>query len=212
MVNIAVVSSIYGGFDDYPDPPPQTIPCDWIMVTDDPRYPPPPWRHVYEPRPHLRPSFASKVARARPDLYTGADVLIWMDGNVVIHDPTFISWALDLLGDASLAALSTQHARTGMRDEADVASRIPKYDGQPVKRQAEHYIAEGFPDGWGRWWTGVMVRTRDCPDFGSLWLTEMARWSCECQVSLPYVLWKMGLRPAGGEAGPACISTRPHLR
>ena len=43
---------------------------------------------------------------------------------------------------------------------------------------------------------GLIVSTRECPNFGDAWLTEMARWSCECQISLPYLLWKYGLWPA----------------
>ncbi len=66
---------------------------------------------------------------------------------------------------------------------------------QPVVARAEHYRAEGFPPGWGIWWAGLMIRRRDCPNFGDPWLTEMARWSCKCQVSLPSVLRKMNLWP-----------------
>jgi len=209
MTTVAVISSIYGGYDHFPEVPLQDIPAEWVMVTGQPAGCPPPWTVVYEPRPHLGPSFASKVARARPDLYSDADVLIWMDGNVVIRDSTFITWCLDLLSDADLAAIDTTQRRAGILEEAQIASRIPRYAGQPVIAQAEHYLAEGFPD-TARWWTGVMVRRRGCPDFGSPWLAEMARWGCECQISLPYILWKMGIKPAGTQEGPTCITTRAH--
>lgn len=211
MKKVAVISSIYGDFDTMIPPADQDMPCEWIMITDR-RQECPPWRVTVEPRPHLRPSFAGKVARARPDLYSDADILIWADGNLRIHSSGFVSWCVAQLGEAPLAAKDTRAERAGMRDEANVAAAMWKYEGQPVKQQAEHYIAEGFPDDWGRWWTGLIVRTRDCPNFGDAWLTEMARWSCECQISLPYVLWKYGLWPAPMPVTGEHFTIRPHAK
>ena len=194
--SVAVVSSVYGGFDVPHAPPEQDIPCEWVMVTDTTGWPSP-WREVVEPRPQMCPRLAAKVAKCWLERYSDADVLIWIDGNVQIHDAGFASWCLSCLGGAPLAQFDSSPVRTGIREEAAVAAGMAKYAGQPVWQQAEAYIADGHPDNWGNWWSGLIVRRRDCPDFGTGWLAEMTRWGCECQISEPYVLRQTGLRPAG---------------
>ena len=140
---------MYGDFDTMIPPADQDMPCEWVMVTDR-RQECPPWQVVVEPRPRLRPSFAGKVARARPDLYSDADILIWADGNLQIHSSSFVSWCVAKLGEAPLAAKDTRTEGAGMRDEANVAATMGKCEGQPVQKQAEHYIADGFPDDLGQ--------------------------------------------------------------
>jgi hypothetical protein len=208
---VAVITSIYGGVDEPCVPAEQDIPCEWVLVTDQ-HDAPLPWRVVTEPRPHLGANFASKIARARPDLYSDADILIWADGSLAIHSGAFVSSMVAGLGDDPLGAFESLRHRDSLRDEARVASTMAKYAGQPVTAQAEHYHAEGFPPGWGIWWTGLMIRRRDCPNFGDPWLTEMARWSCECQVSLPYVLRKIGLQPKSLPGPSPHVTIREHIR
>lgn len=193
MPSIAVVSSIYGDHDQPAIPPAQDVDCEWVMVTDQPEVPPP-WRVVYEPR-ELYPRLAAKVAKCRPDMYTDADILIWIDGNVVIDTPDFVSWCVSQLDGGGQLAQHHSTNRTSLILEAQVAAGMPKYFTVPVVRQAESYVADGYPDDWGVWWTGLMVRTSDCPDFGTPWLAEMVRWTPEDQVSQPPTLHAMGLRP-----------------
>jgi hypothetical protein len=191
---IAVITSVYGGFDTLKVPAAQGCDCDWIVVSDIPLSCPP-WRPVVEPRPHMRPSMAGKVARACPEYYSDADVLIWVDGNVTLKRG-LVPEVTEALGDAPLAAFSTSNERPGgITEEAAVAARLPKYAGQLVARQAAAYHAAGMPADWGVWWTGLRVQSRQCPPFGEAWLAEMARWSCECQVSFPYACWRAGVQP-----------------
>jgi hypothetical protein len=193
-MSVAVISSIFGGYDQPLAPVAQDMPCDWVMVTDQPLQCEP-WKVVVEPRPQLHPRLAAKVAKANPEQYSDADVLIWVDGNLRIESPDFVRWCVDSLGDEDLA----QHhsvERASLLAEASVASGMPKYDGLPVWEQARHYIADGHPVDWGVWWTGLMVRAADCPAFGDAWLAEMVRWTYEDQISEPYVLLRAGLRPA----------------
>jgi hypothetical protein len=208
---VAVITSIYGGVDEPCTPAEQDTSCEWVLVTDQ-YHAPPPWRLVTEPRPHLGANFASKIARARPDLYSGADILIWADGSLKIHSAGFVSSLVAGLGDNPLGAFESYRHRDSLLDEARVASVLGKYAGQQVMTQAEHYHVEGFPPGWGIWWTGLMIRRRGCPNFGDPWLMEMARWSCECQVSLPYVLRKMGLRPKSLPGPSPHFTIRKHIR
>lgn len=193
-MTVCVISSVYGGHDEPHAPPAQDTPCEWVMVTDGPAWPAP-WRTVTEPRPHLLPRMAAKIAKCLPWPYTGADVTIWVDGSTHVTSPGFVSWCLDALGSSSLAQHHAQH-RTSILDEATEAARMPKYAGQLVAEQAFHYAQGGYPVDWGLWWTGLIVRRRDCPAFGVPWLAEMCRWTAEDQISEPPVLRALGLRPA----------------
>jgi hypothetical protein len=193
VTRVAVVSAVYGGYDEPAPPPPQDVPCDWILVSDR-DYDVWPWKVTVEPRPQLHPRLAAKVPKAHPEWYADADVYIWIDGNLVVEAPDFVSWCVGELGGASLA----QHhslERTSLIAEAHTAAGMEKYSGLPVVAQAERYVAGGYPENWGLWWTGLMVRSAGCPNFGDAWLAEMVRWTYEDQVSEPYVLHSAGLRP-----------------
>ncbi len=72
-----------------------------------------------------------------------------------------------------------------------------------MREQIAHYKAQGFPETFGNWWTGLIVRRGTNPAyyqgmdpaFGDAWMGEMTRWVYHDQISLPYLLWKWGIRP-----------------
>ena len=192
-MKIAVLSALYGSYDNPAPPPPQDTEAEWIMVSDR-DYDCPPWRTVVEPRLLAQPRLAAKVPKARPDLYADADVYIWIDANMRICAPDFVAWCVDVLGDAALGLTPQPQAAT-MAGELALAYPQPRYARLPLPAQVDHYLAQGFPDGWGNWWTGLIIRRATCPEFGDSWLREMLRWSHQDQIALPYVLHQMGLQP-----------------
>lgn len=193
VASVAVISSIYGGYDIAQAPPEQDTECEWVMVTDQ-EVMPMPWRTVTEPRTQLHPRLAAKVAKCHPEWYSSAEILIWADGNVKITAPDFVSWCVAQLGDSLLVQLRNPDRKT-IYDEAG-AGGGGKYAGLPVAGQAQHYVDRGFPEDFGTWWTGLMVARRSWSSWaGSAWLAEMVRWTYEDQVSQPYVLWSHGVRP-----------------
>lgn len=209
-MKITILSAVYGGYDTPPAPPAQDAPgheVDWLMVSDRDC---PGWPTVIEPRPLMHPRLAAKYPKARPGDYTGAEVTIWADGNIRVRSAGFASWCLHHLGDNHLAMTPHTSAAT-MAREVELAEGNGKYPGQPLREQAAYYAGRGFPDGWGNWWTGLIVRHEDCPQFGDAWLREMFRWGCEDQISLPWWLWQQGLKPAGLPHGwPEFFSWEAH--
>lgn len=193
-MTVAVISSVYGGYD-VPAAPAfdQTVDAEYVLVTDTP-VDCPPWRTVIEPRPSVHPRFAAKVAKARPDLYSEADTLIWVDASFQIIDPCFVEWAAGMPGPL---AQIVHPERSSLEAEADVSAMMAKYEGLPVRQQVRHYRKGGYPDEWGLWATGFIVYQRGgwLPHFGNAWLAEQARWSYQDQLSEPPVLWSLGLRP-----------------
>lgn len=198
-MNIAVVSSIYGGYDQPLPPPAQTVGCRWILVTDR-EYPDlQGWEVVVEPRPQLHPRLAAKVAKCRPDLYADADAYVWVDGSFALRSAEFVEWAVSYLEHGLLAQIP--HPRRFVMDEAVFSVNTPgcasKYIGLPLVQQAQSYLMDGFPDGWGMWCTGLIVSQRDkvIRELGDAWLREQMRWSYQDQVSQAPVLHSLGLRP-----------------
>jgi hypothetical protein len=196
VTHIAVISSIYGSYDRPAAPVAQDVDCEWVMVTDAAmtRWP---WKPIHEPRPGLHPRLAAKVAKCRPDLYTNADITIWVDGHLRIIDPSFVRWAAAAVADHSLAQLPHPQ-RISLLDEAALSATLPKYAGLPVASQAAHYLEGGYPDSWGLWAAGLIVRriTPDLQRFGDAWLAEQVRWTVQDQLSEAPLLWRMGIRPA----------------
>jgi hypothetical protein len=198
-VKITVVSSLYGAYDAPMAPVEQDTACDWVMVTDRPPlirgHPHPwPWKVIEEPRPDLHPRLAAKVAKCRPDLYTDADVTVWVDAHFRIIHPGFVSWAVRSLGRAHLAQLA-HPTRRSLTTEAALSQTLPKYRGMALVAQAAHYLEAGYPDTWGLWAAGLIVR-RTSPQiqqFGDAWLAEQIRWTVQDQLSEPPLLYWHGL-------------------
>lgn len=202
-MRVAVVSSVMGDYDAPVAPVPQDMDCEWVLVTD--RTPeitgehPWPWKVIEEPRPGLLPRLAAKVAKCRPDLYTDADLTIWVDGHVRITHPGFVSWMVRSLGRANIGMLRHPQRRR-LTEEAELSRRLPKYAGLgPVMaRQVAHYLEDGHPDDWGLWAAGLIVRRNSgyMVSFGDAWLGEQVRWTVQDQLSLPPLAHRMALEVA----------------
>lgn len=195
-MKVAVVTSIFGGYDAPAQHVPQDTEAEYVLVTDRPCGCPP-WRVVVEARPQLHPRLGAKFAKCRPDAYADADVYIWCDANVRVYDPGFISWCLKGLGDADIAIPRHPDAPR-ISDDMAMAMTQPRFSPLPMREQVAHYAAQGFDERFGNWWTGLVVRRGPAaaPSFGDAWLSEMIRWTYHDQLSLPYVMWRAGLRPA----------------
>lgn len=188
---------MYGGFDTPAPPVPQDLNADeYVLVTDRP-VECPPWRVVVEPRPQLHPRMGAKFAKCRPDAYADADVYIWSDANVRVTDPGFVKWCLGELANAEIAVTPHPDA-ADLEGELRLSMPQKRYAGLPLPQQVTHYRADGFPQPYGHFWTGLMVRTGAAavPSFGDAWLSENIRWTYHDQLSLPYVMWKTGVRGA----------------
>lgn len=211
-MKVAVISSVYGGYDQPVAPAEQDIECDWVLISDRP-YNYEPWRVVVEPRPSMHPRLAAKVAKCRPDLYAKADAYLWIDASIRINDPTFVSWAVGHLERGQIAQFPHPE-RTSIREEAHASASMAKYDGLPIFEQVQAHLTDGYVDGWGLWATGLIATRSDLePGFGDAWLAQQMRWTYQDQLSEPPVLYRRGLRPVdlnGGLWGNPRFTIRGH--
>jgi hypothetical protein len=191
-MRVAAICAIYGGFDLIP-PVPEGV-DDAVLITDVPVRSG--WRNVVEPSGD-HPRLAAKRPRCRPDLYTDCEASLWMDGSVHILDDRFLRLVRQRLDQHEIVLWDHPEDRDCFLEEARHCHDWPKYRDGPLLEQAAHYLAEGMPEHFGLWATTCIARrhTDRMRALGDAWLEEMYRWTIQDQVSLPYLLWREGIRP-----------------
>lgn len=194
----AVISAVYGAYDEVkPALPQEDVNCEWVFVTDDLTIADGHlgWRVIHDPQPGMTPMRAVKRPKTCPWDFTDALASIWIDGSVRVTSPRFAAEALAL---ADPIAQFDHPDRDCIYDEADEALRVPKYAAEPIAEQAMAYHVTGHPAHWGLWAATVIARwhTGEVKVAGRAWADEIFRWSFEDQISQPYVLRVLGLRPA----------------
>ena len=194
-MRVAVVSAVFGRYDE-PVFVEQSVPCEYVLVTDGQCLVPAGWDHQVVNPGRLEPRLAAKFPKCAPWRFVDADIYVWLDGSMV-PEPTVVEAFLDCLVDQDVAFYS--HPQRGrISDEAQASMELHKYPGQPVREQVQHYVGGGHPDDWGLWAAGVFVwrDTLAVRQMGEFWLREVCRWSLQDQLSLPVALRTHGLRPA----------------
>ena len=194
-MKVAVVSAVFGRYDE-PVFVEQTVPCEYVLVTDGQCLVPKGWDVQVVNPGKLEPRLAAKFAKCAPWRFVDADVYVWLDGSIV-PEAHLVESFLDCLVDQDVAFYSHPH-RNSISSEVQKTTELNKYPGQPTREQVEHYLASGHPDEWGLWAAGIYVwrDTLAVRQMGERWLAEICRWSLQDQLSLPVVLREVGLWPA----------------
>jgi hypothetical protein len=207
-MRIAVVTTLFGAYDPL-SPPPSGF-DDAVCVTDNAGDVPGGWRTVVQSGTD-DPRLDGKTAKMQPWRFTDCDAAIFLDASIEVTSPSLRAWVEPQLTANDLVVWSHPEGRTCYRDEAAVCWDWPKYSGYDLRDQVTAYEADGMPKGWGLFACG-MIGWRFTPEakaFGDAWLDEQYRWSCQDQVSLPYLLWREG-KPFG--IWPANQYQNPHIR
>jgi len=193
-VKVAVVSAVFGGYDE-PVFVEQSVPCEYVLVTDGQCLVPRGWDVQVVNPGGLHPRLAAKFPKCAPWRFVDADVYVWLDGSMV-PEAHLVEAFLDCLVDQDVG-FYPHPERSGIRDEARFTTKISKYPGQPVREQAQFYVDQGHPDEWGLWCGGVFVwrNTLAVRQMGEFWLREICRWTSQDQLSLPVALRSHGLMP-----------------
>lgn len=124
------------------------------------------------------------------------DYVVWVDGGIHIRSPHFVREIISYIGESGIVLSPHHDGRTDAYGEATI--RPPKYADEPLDEQVAHMREAGYPGNDGLYECGVMARDMRNPrvaELGRLWEGEVERWSYQDQVSLPYCLWALGLKP-----------------
>jgi len=88
----------------------------------------------------------------------------------------------------------------------EAAASVPRagwdrYKGEPIMEQVQHYLGEVHPPNYGLWESGIVVWRGAQHVIGERWLAEQLTWTSQDQISLPYVLRKLGVSPTPLRSG-----------
>ena len=213
-MSLVVYTAIFGAYEELI--PPKVV-GRFICFTDGSVAPCDGWK-LFQVPGELGPIKEARRFKLQPHRYLlDADCSIWIDANIeLLADP-------ETLAGAHLAhrdlALHQHPARCCIYDEARVCAEIGRDSADILEEQARLYRAAGYPADGGLYETGVLLRhhTAEVARMNDAWWAEVQALSGRDQVSLPYVLWKLGMEP-GLIAGALQTTTgpdfryRPHLR
>ncbi len=208
-----VFTAIYGGYDALLQPAAQVGECDFVCFTDA-DWPDRigAWRIVRSrARPQLHPRMRAKYFKVMSHrVFPGGrlawryapfrwrpryDRLIWIDGCLQIKSPDFAAEFGGHVGSSGWS-LFVHPDRDCIYEELEAAACMAKYAGLPLREQVAHYRAEGFPAHAGLMAGGLIARSPDHPELSRInraWWAEHLAWSYQDQLSLPVVLWRLGL-------------------
>jgi hypothetical protein len=202
-----IITSIFGSYDHPKAFEPQSIPCRMLMVSDQSQHPSCRWEVMIDPRePERSPRFMAKRPKLFPWDYSEDGPWIWIDASMEIISPTFAEEALDGVKEI---AMWRHPARDDLYAEAEFSTTLPKYAGEPLVEQANHYLEDGVPRHWGLWAAGCIVYRYPMPRLAVAWQHEIWLWGIQDQVSLPYAAFHTGDIP---EDLPHHLLDNPWLR
>ena len=158
----------------------------WIAYTDQPSD----FWEVRKPYDKfIDPVRNAKIHKVLSHIYDdGADVSVWLDGNIGLNVP--ISQLVDeFLGDGDMWLMS-HFSRKCLYDEAE--ERLTLEVDRDIHEQIHRYEREGMPRGYGLYECNVIIRmnTRLVRQVNETWWAEVCSGSRRDQLSFTYALWK----------------------
>lgn len=189
-----VYTAIFGGYD-RPQPHLSHHLVDrWICYTDDPDLDAPGWEVLYETGRYPHPRLSAKWWKCHPP--QGSDTTLWVDGQIVFNDIGFIDVVADCLSRSDMT-LWAHPQRDDITEEAEVSSRMLKYDRLDVHGQVRRYTEAGWPAHGGLWASTVIGR-RNTPavlQMGAAWFAHNELLTYQDQLSLPPILAAYTINP-----------------
>lgn len=144
----------------------------------------------------LTPRMQAKKYKIFPHKYLkGYNFSIWLDGSFAIKS-NLRRLLMDTMEKREVPFVFFKNYQSNCAyDSADFCIR--KGIGYPkkIKAQMDKYADEGFPENFGLPMGGMLYRQHNAPSVQlimELWSEEIRKHSERDQLSLPYVLWKLG--------------------
>jgi hypothetical protein len=200
---IAVVTAVTGRYD-HPRRDTHFDPdVDYLYFSDDwsAKVAREPWQRVRLEMNgrDLHPRRLAKGPKLNPHRFDELDAyryVVWVDGGIHIRSADFVREIVAMIGTSGIILSPHHDGRTDAYGEAEI--RPPKYADEPLDEQVAAYHRAGYPGNDGLYECGVMARDMEhgnIRELGRYWEGEVERFSYQDQVSLPFVLWSLGLEP-----------------
>ena len=222
LPKIAVITAIFGDYDTLKEPVDvlHKEKVDWYCFTDSTKFSSSIWKidtrpyHIEHETPEQKtlpnsfakiqdPKIKSMMSAKYYKLQThmveplkGYQYYIWVDGSISLR-PTFLENMLKFITAGKQLVNFKHPARNTVKDEMEFSKDIGKYRSQPLKKQYEAYVKEGFPDTQGLFENTIQCKQNN-QKINSVfdeWWKQNLTWSYQDQISYTYSLWKHSVMP-----------------
>ncbi len=151
----------------------------------------------------MHPRFKSKIPKMLEWKFIESEWYVWMDSSIKpLPNIDLADEVLKIAGDNPLCLFLHSKGNT-IREEAYRTLAMLKqnhqyfnvrYRGEPIKEQLIHYYGDPqFVDN-KLFSTNFFAYHRSASYLMQEWFSEVVEWSLQCQISLPYVLHRSGLK------------------
>jgi GT2 family glycosyltransferase len=215
---IAVYTAIFNRYDDLKPIVPQSLPADFICLTDNSGKSDRQWRTGVPdiPEHDLSPRLRNRWCKLFPgkiEELNGYDITIYLDGNCTVRSPDFIRFCIDGLAHREL--LVFRHpSRSCVYEEFVACRHYHKFDGSGNDREQERDYRRFYPAGNGLYWCGCLVRRRseNLQAICEQWWEHLLKYTWRDQLSFPVVCYMNGFTPSTFDGSmDEQVLRRPHI-
>ena len=159
-------------------------------------------------RNSMHPRLYGKINRMMDwSLYPGYDYYIWTDSRIEFHSPKHVlDFVASMSGDIGFFrhrfVSSIQEEADFITERKDLQYISSRYNIPLINAQVKHYKNAGFDSHKqpAHFETGLfcysksLVDDKDC-NLMTSWLMNTMMWSANDQISLPFSVWSLGIKP-----------------
>jgi hypothetical protein len=204
-MKICLYTAIFGDYETLKKPL-KIEGLDYICFTDNKNLTSNDWKIIYIDRDTDIPPglFYKKIKCLSHEYLPEYDYTIWLDANFNIKNTNYLKFLFDNFKGNKIL-LYKHFCLAGIpRDciylEGTYSTTIPKYNRERLLPQMNEYMnLHEYPENNGLYQSGFIMRNNkdtDVIEFNKSWLKEIERFGKvypQCQVSLPFTLWKLKL-------------------
>jgi len=186
-----IYSVITGGYDELPIAP-YFDGWDSIMFTDKQHDDNKGWKIIQLPKSN-NPLIQSRDIKIRPHIHLPEyDLVCYVDGNqkFIKEPPSNPIWF-------------EHQRRTNIFQEAQQIINNGRFPDDIINEQIDYYTTQGYED-CGLYLNGFSVRNNkneDIKRLNDVWFEETCKFAPRDQLSLPYAIWKTGIKPTNIRSG-----------
>lgn len=197
-MKIAIITSVFGNSQPIHTPNKIFKDVDYFAFVDKP-HACEGWTQIISPSFSLDEKYKgrrdAKIYKIMPHLFLpDYDYWIWADPtHEAIVDPHEIC---EKLGDKDIGLFKHIHRDCAYQEALEVARLEIDYP-KVISDQTLYYQLQAFPEHHGLYELPVFVRknTPAIQELNMKWWELICRYSSRDQISLPFILWKMGITP-----------------
>ena len=208
-MKIIVYSANIGFYDKFSEPKIFDRDVRYILFTDNTDYKSEVWEvnNINFIDPKIDNARKTRIIKLNPqNVLPNHDISIWIDYCFVPKTDSFknLIQCLDFSEDKNIMCFKHDERRC-LYEEAGVVIERGLDSLEVVNRQINRYKSEGFPQNYGLYQCGFMIRRNNQikNNFNNLWLMEVLNNSKRDQLSQVYSAWKTELKinkVPGGES------------